>query len=191
MAIVDKTHSLTIEDAFGKVAEGGSGGDTIVETIGHTVPVKMTVDASTLDSDVPAVLCEDWLAFNDGVVIDAQRDFSVRRMPFMIGTTLIADGVKDVESYSTPFILFTDIDQSTREKVILGNDHGQKVLVMLFPNMETADSTHLENIVVKLLYYVTSYDVEHPIIELEVPSIEIVRLSERGTIARYLLSYGA
>ena len=189
MAIVDVKHTQTIEEAFKSVTEGGSGGgDTIVETIGHTVPVKMTVDRSTLDSDVPAVLCEDWLAFNDGVVIDAQSDMSADRKPFMVGTTLIVDGVKDLESYSTPFILFTDIDKSTHEKVIFGNDHGEKILAMLFLNMETADSTHLENIVVKLLYYPTGYDVEHPFVELEVPSIEIVRLSERGVIAKDLLS---
>lgn len=30
MAIVDKTHSQTIEEAFGQVAEGGSGGGGIV-----------------------------------------------------------------------------------------------------------------------------------------------------------------
>ena len=190
MAIVDIKHTQTIEEML-RDGGGSGGGDTIVETIGHTVPVKMTVDRSTLDSDVPAVLCEDWLVFNDGVVIDGPRDFSVRRMPFMVGTTLIADGVKDADSYSTPFILFTNIDQSTHEKVILSNDHDAKILVMLFPNMETADSTHLENIVVKLLFYSPSYDVEHPIVEIEVPSIEIVRLSERGAIARDLLSYGA
>ena len=59
MAIVDKTHSITIEEAFNSVAEGGSGGGTsqkeVEEIIENVLETKSYATENYVNIVVPDV----------------------------------------------------------------------------------------------------------------------------------------
>ena len=59
MAIVDKTHSQTIEEAFNSVAEGGSGGGTSQEEVEEIIENVLETKSYATENYVNTVASEE------------------------------------------------------------------------------------------------------------------------------------
>lgn len=174
MAIVDIKHTQTIEEALGKMGSGGSNEATgTLMKIGHTAPVKVSVDTNAMGSDAPAILSEDWIIFDDAFKDSSvykkifndpdHRNSGNAKIYFLNDLPLHVDGsLYGIMEFPYPIITFRDGAGGT----LIGEEGEIPKLAAMIPQ----DSTDLK---FTLVSGKLSDTIGAGTVEVEVPSIDV------------------